>query len=150
MRLKVLLILILAALLAFSVICYFYVRTSRALDEEIINSDRRVLVDSIKLEDKATLFWIYYLDASNDKGMAYVSIGKNLCEVSESNALISSESIYEFERGQKDTIFITTYNGYSVLRKYPGVIFMNKDAKYGQNFKRNSLEHEILLSEDCK
>src|SRR5690348_7229930 len=108
MRLKIVLILILAALLAFAVICFFYVRTSRTLEEEIINSDRRVLVDSIKLEDNATLFWIYYLDGSNDKGMAYLSIGKNVCEVSESNALISSESIYEIARGQKDTIIITT------------------------------------------
>jgi hypothetical protein len=150
MRLKIILILMFAALFAFAVMCFLYARTSRTLEEDILNSDRRVLVDSIKLEDKATLFWIYYLDASNDQGMAYISIGKNLCEVSKSNALISCESIYELERGQKDTIFITTYNGYSILKQYPGVVFRNKVVKGGRNFKRNSIEHEILLSEICK
>lgn len=150
MRLKVLLILMFAALFAFAVIVFVYVRTSRVLEKKIIASDRRVLVDSIKLANNETLFWFYYVDGLNDKGLAYLSIGKSLCEVSNLNAIISCESIYEIEPGQKDTVSITTYNGYNTLKQYPGIVFRNIDFKYGQHFKRNYLDHEILISEVCK
>lgn len=116
-----------------------------------MQEDKRILIDSLQLPDKETLYWYYYADGLGSKSLTYMAIGNNLCAISESNAIIKGDLIYDINAVQGDTIYLTTFKGFDVLKKHPVYSFKNKDAPYGKNtFNRHSLKEEILLEELCK
>lgn len=113
-------------------------------------SARLVLVDSLLLGKGETLYWYYFADELGGMSISYMSITDSLCKLSTANADISGDLIYEINRVDKDSIFITSFKGFNVLKNNSRYIYVNKGFNYGQSFSRHNLKKEILLDKLCK
>jgi hypothetical protein len=111
--------------------------------------DRRVLIDSLYLQNNETLYWFYNADMLGGKSVSYISIGKDICDASSTNAVIKGDLIYEVN-ANKDTIYITTFKGFETLKTHPVYVFENREFVHGQQFKRHSLNKETPFKEVCK
>ena len=113
-------------------------------------NEQLVLIDSLQLNNDKTLYWFYLADKLGGKSVSYLSISKSPCDISSSNAAVRGDMLYEINVVKKDSIFVTSYKGFEILKKTPPFVFVNKDFKYGQSFIRHGIKQEISIEEVCK
>jgi len=110
---------------------------------------QKVLIDSLQLSNRESLYWYKYETITNHSGLDLIAITGNPCSVSDSNTFFRGNLILDVSKGVGDTIFITSFQPIEKLKdgKY---IFINKTSKYGEDYKKKSLNKEIAFSQFCR